>query len=251
LIFNIFINPKKLIVRLNTIYNFTQRNNLEVFKNKEKNLKSPKVFPYLSSIKDVQKIKVLSKDLKYGLSVSKYEIDKMLIPDIISNRFISDRLFYLEGGKFAVSDTFFILTLENKFNKEIICALLNSTFSLLLTEIIGRKNLGGGLLTFYGYELSKMYIVNPELIVGREKIISNKYNKIANRKINNIFIECGIDPKLDIPIERQEPKPLLDRAELDNIIFDAIGLTSEEQKDVYRAVCRLVWNRISKAKSVK
>ncbi|MDP2684472.1 MAG: Eco57I restriction-modification methylase domain-containing protein [bacterium] len=251
LIFNIFINPKKLIVRLNTIYNFTQRNNLEVFKNKEKKLKSPKVFPYLSSIKDVQKIKVLSKDLKYGLSVSKDEIDKMLIPDIISNRFISDRLFYLEGDKFAVSDTFFILTLENKFNKEIICALLNSTFSLLLTEIIGRKNLGGGLLTFYGYELSKMYIVNPELIVGREKIISNKYNKIANRKINNIFIECGIDPKLDIPIERQEPKPLLDRAGLDNIIFDAIGLTSNERKDVYRGVCRLVWNRISKAKSVK
>lgn len=45
-------------------------------------------------------------------------------------------------------------------------------------------------------------------------------------------------------------KPLTDRAELDKIVFDALNMTSEERKEVYRAVCRLVWNRISKAKSV-
>ena len=41
-----------------------------------------------------------------------------------------------------------------------------------------------------------------------------------------------------------------DRAELDKIVFDALELTEPERKEVYRAVCRLVWNRISKAKSV-
>ncbi len=65
-----------------------------------------------------------------------------------------------------------------------------------------------------------------------------------------LAILCGIDPKSKIPIEEQEPTPLPDRAELDNIVFDALGLTADERKDVYRAVCRLVWNRISKAKSV-
>jgi len=45
-------------------------------------------------------------------------------------------------------------------------------------------------------------------------------------------------------------KLLTDRAELDKIVFDALNLTPEERKDVYRAVCRLVWNHISKAKSV-
>jgi len=44
---------------------------------------------------------------------------------------------------------------------------------------------------------------------------------------------------------------LPDRKELDDIVFDALGLTEEERKDVYRGVCRLVWNRISKAKSLK
>ncbi len=62
--------------------------------------------------------------------------------------------------------------------------------------------------------------------------------------------ECGIDPKSDIPLNKQDPKPLPDRAELDNIVFDTLGLTGEERKEVYRAVCQLVWNRISKARSV-
>ena len=64
------------------------------------------------------------------------------------------------------------------------------------------------------------------------------------------FEECGIDLKSKIPIEEQEPKPLSDRAELDKIVFDALELTEPERKEVYWAVCRLVWNRISKARSV-
>jgi len=49
-------------------------------------------------------------------------------------------------------------------------------------------------------------------------------------------------------IEKQEP--LSDRAELDKIVFDSLTLTSNERKEVYRAICCFVWNRISKAKSV-
>jgi hypothetical protein len=73
---------------------------------------------------------------------------------------------------------------------------------------------------------------------------------LEKRPPQSIFDECGIDPQSKTPIEEQEPKPLPDRAELDKIVFDALGLSSDECKEVYRAVCRLVWNRISKAKSV-
>jgi hypothetical protein len=65
-----------------------------------------------------------------------------------------------------------------------------------------------------------------------------------------IFEECGIDPASDVPIEQQEPNPLPDRKALDDIVFDALDLTADERKEVYRAVCRLVHNRISKAGSV-
>ncbi len=53
------------------------------------------------------------------------------------------------------------------------------------------------------------------------------------------------------PIREQEPKPLPDRAELDNIIFNELGLTQDERKEVYWSVCELVKQRIDKAKSLK
>ena len=73
---------------------------------------------------------------------------------------------------------------------------------------------------------------------------------MEKRKTNSIFRECGIEPKSEIPIAEQEPNPLPDRKELDDVVFDALELTTDERKEVYRAVCQLVWNRISKAKSV-
>jgi len=38
--------------------------------------------------------------------------------------------------------------------------------------------------------------------------------------------------------------------ELDKVIFEALGLTEEEQLEVYRAVVELVKNRLVKAGSV-
>ena len=42
-----------------------------------------------------------------------------------------------------------------------------------------------------------------------------------------------------------------DRKALDDIVFDALGLTEEERKEVYWAVAELVQNRLKKAKSVQ
>jgi hypothetical protein len=73
---------------------------------------------------------------------------------------------------------------------------------------------------------------------------------LESLRIESIFKEIGINPESGIPIEEQEPHPLPDRAALDKVVFDALELTEKERKDVYRAVCRLVWNRISRARSV-
>jgi hypothetical protein len=127
----------------------------------------------------------------------------------------------------------------------VLIGYMNTTLFWLLFETLGNKNLGQGVLDFFMADFLKMK-VPIVLSTSLKKCIED----IASRPIKNIFVECGIDPKSDVPIEEQEPKPLPDRKELDDIVFDAIGLTEEEKKDVYRAVCRLVWNRISKAKSV-
>jgi len=78
---------------------------------------------------------------------------------------------------------------------------------------------------------------------------------MASREIENIFEELGlpkpnrdysnIDPK-DVSLDRVLP----DRRALDEVVFEVLGLTEEEQLAVYRAVVELVKNRLVKARSV-
>jgi hypothetical protein len=138
-------------------------------------------------------------------------------------------------GNTIVSDNF--QEVHTDKNIEI---FLNSFVFYLFQVNSGRVGFGGGLLKIQTYELNRLPVMETK--VARIKYLQE------NKK--SIFDECGIDPKSKTPIEEQEPKPLPDRAELDKIVFDALGLSSDERKEVYRAVCRLVWNRISKAKSV-
>ena len=123
--------------------------------------------------------------------------------------------------------------------------IMNSTLVAFVGEVQKRDiGGGGGPRSMMVYEVSDLYV--PMI----DQFFMKNENDFLSREIRSIFEECGIDPKSKIPIEEQEPKPLPDRAELDKIVFDALGLTADERKDVYRAVCRLVWNRISKAKSM-
>ena len=68
------------------------------------------------------------------------------------------------------------------------------------------------------------------------------------REIKSIFEELGFDKNK--AIREQEPCPLPDRKELDDIIFDELGLTEEERKEVYWSVAELVKARLDKSKSV-
>lgn len=81
----------------------------------------------------------------------------------------------------------------------------------------------------------------------------NNINDLQDSK--SIFEESSIYPSKDIydPVTGapvQIPNLLPDRKSLDDIVFDAIGLTQEERDEVYRAVCQLVKNRLERARSV-
>jgi len=134
-----------------------------------------------------------------------------------------------------VSDNFHeIHTSQNNID-----CFMNSTLFYLFQNLTGRIGFGGGLLKIQTYELQRLLVL-PNL----QKV------KPLHRDIEDLFKECGIDPKSRTPIENQEPNPLPDRADLDKVVFDALELSDKERKEVYHAVCRLVWNRISKANSV-
>ncbi|NLY38918.1 MAG: hypothetical protein GX044_06415 [Firmicutes bacterium] len=127
--------------------------------------------------------------------------------------------------------------------------IMISTFSMLTKELYGRSYGGGsGPIKTDGVDLEKMISLDP--IYMPEITIHSLEKLILNAPSVTIFTECGIDPESEIPIADQEPNPLTDRKALDDIVFDALELTEEERKEVYRAVCQLVWERISKARSV-
>lgn len=119
---------------------------------------------------------------------------------------------------------------------------MNATYIVLMIELQSRSyGGGGGPIDATVYEINSLYVIKPELI-------PKKFGRFLTRDIKSIFQECGFNPRL--PIRDQEPKPLSDRKELDDIIFDILGLTKEERKEVYWAVCELVKNRLEKARSV-
>ncbi len=172
--------------------------------------------------KDVPSVK----GRKYWYSLGKRKAAK------INFNYLIDEVGSTYLGDIYVSDNFHEIHTNSKIG-----IFLNSVVFYLFQLNMGRVGFGGGLLKIQTYELARLPVAETKDI------------EIATSK-KSIFEECGIDPKSEVPIEEQEPKPLPDRAELDKIVFDVLGLTEDDRKEVYRAVCRLVWNRISKAKSV-
>jgi hypothetical protein len=142
---------------------------------------------------------------------------------------------------YVCSDNFFEIS-PYEYPPETLALYLSSTVACLYKELLGRSNFGGGLLKTQKPDLQKIDVVKGLKI--------DKSIQFALNEVNSIFKECGINPESEVHISEQEPEPLPDRAELDNIVFEALGLTQEERKEVYRAVCQLVWNRVSKARSV-
>jgi len=140
---------------------------------------------------------------------------------------------------------FYRLHIKHGKNEEPYVAFMNSTLFWMIFETLGNKSLGQGALDFFMEDFLR---TKMPLIISAA--LENVFKKMKGRKIESIFSECGINARSEIPIEDQEPHPLPDRKELDDIVFNALKLTADERKDVYRAVCRLVWNRISKAQSV-
>ena len=162
----------------------------------------------------------------------------VLWPMIHNDRFV---VFFNKSRVYVDHNLF-----EIDFHNELFPFSILTTASILCRELFGRANLGQGALKTEGIDICKMLILNPVLFPHS----INNQTICLTRKVNSVFAECGINPDSGIPISEQEPRPLPDRAALDKVVFDALGLTEEERKDVYRAACQLVWDRLSRARSV-
>jgi hypothetical protein len=90
----------------------------------------------------------------------------------------------------------------------------------------------------------------------QQKRLLNAFEQVAIRETRSVFEELGLPkPNRDYsnihPNDVSLDKVLPDRRALDEVVFEALGLTEEEQLEVYRAVVELVKMRLSKAQSVR
>lgn len=115
---------------------------------------------------------------------------------------------------------------------------INCYYLILFVELMWRSSLWDWWLKLQVWELKKLIVVNPNFI---KKVV------ILNREQKSIFEELWFDKTKNI--RDQEPNPLSDRKELDDIIFDEIWLNLVERKEVYWSLGELVKSRLDKANS--
>ncbi len=202
------------------------------------------VYPFLKTVKNIRKISIYKTDV--GLQGVNDKGNSLVKAPILFPRTFGREHIVVYNPEGVVGKEFYRV-FPNIVEPKSLVLYMNSTFFIMQRELIGLCNLGGGALKFSGDDI-KLFLFPKKLEFSWDV----KYlERFLDRPIQGLFVEIGVDPESDTPIEEQEPNPLSDRKELDDIVFDALGLTKDERKDVYRAVCRLVWNRISKAGSVK
>ncbi len=178
-----------------------------------------------------------------------YSIGNKQPADAIILRRIGERMPFFESNGILEDCNLFGINIKKlDETKEVIFAILNSTLTRFHLELMTRQLTGGQAVADTNvYVVENTLIIKPSL-VNNKKLLSS-YTKLRKREAYSVFMECGFDSSK--PIREQEPKPLPERAELDKVIFDELGLTKEERKEMYWAVCELVKQRLDKAKSLK
>jgi chorismate mutase len=164
-------------------------------------------------------------------------------------RILFKRIYVLYNpNNFLLSKQFVICKLPKKV-AQIMCAILNSTISWLIMETEGRKTLGLGSLNLELTDWKKLHIIDV-MKIPREKIrkLLKAFKGIMREPVGSVFEELGANFPEEISFDKIKPN----RRNLDNIIMgEILGLTKEEQLEVYKAVIQLVKERIEKAKSVE
>ena len=149
------------------------------------------------------------------------------------------------------------------FCSEEIGAFLNTTFCLFWMELQARGyGGGGGPVDVKVYEVNEIRV--PLLLSKPNPNFVRIFNRLS--QVRSIFEELGFAlcrerrcSHPEHPYEHVRPETLTleqvrraspDRFELDRVVFDVLGLTDEERREVYRAVAQLVKDRLVKARSV-
>ncbi len=153
-----------------------------------------------------------------------YDLGLRQVPPIISPSSIGDlyRAFFNEPEVLIDKRLYEVYTLDSDPTR--LASSLNSTLTSMMLDLGSRTGLGEGLIDVTVYEVQACLVLRPEL----------------GQPINFT--------RTIMPWREELVQP--DRRELDNVIFDALGLTNGERDAVYEAVIDLVSKRLQRAQTI-
>jgi len=169
--------------------------------------------------------------------------------NILMPRILFERICILYNPELYIFSKQFVGCLLEPKTAQTLCAILNSTISWLIMEIEGRKALGQGSLNLELTDWKRLNVLDISKIKKKEiDSILAIFEKLQNRHIDTVFEEIGANSPEEVSLDKIKP----DRRELDKIVMgEILGLTEEEQLEVYRSVVQLVKERIERAKSIE
>lgn len=169
------------------------------------------------------------------------------INDIIAfpERIRLRHLIFHNVSKVTLNKNLYGINPNNKELSKLIAVILNSTFTAFNLELFARQpGGGGGPLDIDVYVAADILLPKLSLLYKyKTKIMASP---LLGRQMEDIFRELGASSSEKVSLENIK----LDRRELDRIVMgDILGLTNEEQLEVYKAVVDLVKSRIERARS--
>lgn len=183
-----------------------------------------------------------SRERWYDLGEGVKEI--IAFPERFWNRF---RVFLNRFGAFENKDLYGIKLFDMR-STGLTNAFLNSTIAIMFYELYGRSSLGQGVLDIDVWMTERIPVINPKLDISIFQKIEKAFEKLSERPVGSVFEEIGAEKPEEVSLDKVKP----DRRELDKrVMSEILGLTEDEQLEVYRAVIDLVRSRIERARSVK
>jgi type I restriction-modification system DNA methylase subunit len=139
---------------------------------------------------------------------------------ILRSRRIWERCVYFLNKAYALAnDSLYEIHPFDRNNVKVLAGILNSSIIAFISELEGRFY-GGGVLELEIYETKNMTVIDP-----------NKLSPTEKQKIKEAFSRvCEAQNRSDEKLEEEA------RKELDNAVFDVLGLTEDERRQVYEGL---------------
>lgn len=113
-------------------------------------------------------------------------------------------------------------------------ALLNSAWFALQCELQGRVNFGEGVLWLASYELEDIRLPDPRLLSAEQATrLAQSFTRLAERPLGDTAVELD----------------QLDRQQLDDLVFDLLGLGIAERAAVREALLQRIVARTERART--